>query len=94
MARENGGEPKVARHRIIGGLHRRRDVVTVATAVMVWIPLITIGGHLIGVARRMAQGNFVQIRPMGRNAHIRPLQHMCRRRRSKGEDEHQTSEDG
>lgn len=54
MACENGGKPKVVRERGIGDLDRRCDMITVAAAVMVRIPFVTIGGHLIGVAGSMA----------------------------------------
>jgi hypothetical protein len=39
-------------------------VVAVAAAVMVRIPFVAIGGYLVGVAGRMAKGNFVHARFM------------------------------
>lgn len=59
MACENGGKPKDVRECGIGNLDRRGDVIAVAAAVMVWIPFVTIGGHLISVAGRMARGKFI-----------------------------------
>lgn len=59
MARGNGGKPKVVRECGIGDLDRRCDMIAVAAAVMVRIPFVTIGGHLIGITGRMAHGNFV-----------------------------------
>ncbi len=59
MNRKNGREPKIGFQRIISDFDRRCDVIAVATAVMMRIPFVTIGGHLIGVAGRMAQGYFV-----------------------------------
>lgn len=42
----------------IGDLDRRCNVIAVAAAMMVRIPFVTVGGHLIGIAGRMAHGNF------------------------------------
>lgn len=57
--RKNGREPKIGFERIISDLDRRSDVIAVATAVMMRIPFVTIGGHLICVAGRVAQGYLV-----------------------------------
>jgi hypothetical protein len=81
MAREIGREPKIAHERGNGNLDRRCDMIAVAAAMMVRIPFVTIGGHLIGVAGRMAQSNFVHAYFLRRNAYIRTFQHMRRRRR-------------
>ena len=59
MACKNGGKSKVMRECGIGDLDRRCDVIPVAAAMMVRIPFVTIGRHLIGIAGRMAHGNFV-----------------------------------
>jgi len=64
MARENRCEPKITRECGIGNLGRRGDVIAVATAVMVRIPFVAIGRHLVGVPWRMAQGNFTHARFM------------------------------
>lgn len=58
MAREDRSEPKIMRQRGVGDLDRRCNVIAVAAAMMVRIPFVTVGGHLIGIAGRMAHGNF------------------------------------
>lgn len=64
MAREDRSEPKIMRQRGVGSLGRRGDVVAMATTVMVRIPFVAIGRHLVGVPWRMAHGNFVHARFM------------------------------
>lgn len=93
MAREDGCEPKITRQCGIGSLDRRGDVIAVATAVMVRIPFVAIGRHLVGVPRRMAHGNFVHACSMRCHAYIWPFQHMRRRSRPHGENDHQVSKD-
>jgi len=65
-------------------------MIAVATAMMMGISLVTIGGHLIGVAGRMTQGNFGDARFGRCNDDIRPLHHMRGCRRPQREDK-QTS---
>lgn len=59
MNREDGGAPNTVRQCCICGLDRRSGVIAMATAVMMRIPFITIGGDLIGVAWHMAHRDFV-----------------------------------
>lgn len=94
MGRKNWGEPKVVIERGIGDLDRRRDVIAMAAAVMMWIPFVAVGGHLVRVARCMAHGNFVHAHLSSRgNAYIWPLQHVRCRRRPQGEDYRHVSKD-
>lgn len=65
-------------------------MIAVAPAVMVWIALVTVCRHLIGVTRAMAFSDLFAGRQMCADADIRPFERVCSRRRSEREDKHQT----
>lgn len=92
-AREHRGKAKVARQDRAGDLHRRRDMIAVASAMMVRIALVAICRHFVGVTGRMTLGDLFAACLCRSDAGIRPFQSVRRRRRSEGADEHQAGKD-
>lgn len=64
MPRENGGEPKAAHIWHVGRFNWRSNMIAVASAMMMRIPFVAIGRHLVRVARNMAKRSFVYPRLM------------------------------